>query len=145
MTTHRAKPQNVEFSEPMKFNTQVNYQTGDAKDVIGGENYFLNCRHLVKAGDEIRVTCMRDDGTWDKALFEVALWSEHAVVVQQTTDWRHGGMVAVPNVKAVHEGFGKWRIEDQHGKVLRRGLSKAEAYALAGMRLEERGTAEEAA
>lgn len=136
-TSFRAQAQNVEFNEPMKFATPVHYHSGDPTAAIDSENYFLSCRHLLTAGDEIHVACIRDDGTWDKALYEVTLCDERSVVVQRLGAWRHGGRLVAPRLKAVHERLGTWRVEDPHGKVVRRNLSKPEAYALAGLRLEE--------
>lgn len=126
----RAAPQDMEFISPLKFGTELMYRTGDPREFIESENYFLGCKHLLNAGDEIRVACMLDDGTWEKARYEVAVRDEHAVVVQRIEDWRAGGMVAAPGLKAKHVGHGKWAMVDKHGKTVMRGLTKAQAESL---------------
>lgn len=125
----RAHPQNVEFSNRLKFGTELSYTTDHPKETLEEENYFLPCHHLVERGDELRVIVMRDDGTWDKALFEVSLSSKTRVSVERITPWRHGGLVIIRGLKAVHAGWGKWRVEDDAGHEVAKGLTKEEASA----------------
>lgn len=130
----RAKPYNIELTTPQKRQTQVSYVTDDEPDWLDGENYFLNCRHLLNPGDEIRAMCIKDDKTWAKALYEVSHVSEGLIVVERVSDWRDGGLAkGSGEFKPVHKGFGKWDVVDPSGKVVKGGLEKAAAHALAGV------------
>jgi hypothetical protein len=42
-----------------------------------------------------------------------------------------GAASMAPKLRAVHKGHGMWAVEDEAGKVVRAGLSKSEAAALA--------------
>lgn len=133
----RSQTGNLEYYAPMKFATSLAYRTDHPKEVIISENYWLQSRHMINAGDEIHVSCIRDDATWDKATFEVAAASEAGVVVEQITEWRHGGAQIVRGLKAVHKGFGKWNVEDERGRIVKAGLAKEEALRMAGEPVEE--------
>jgi hypothetical protein len=127
---NRAAAQNIEVSEPHKFLTRLVYQTNDPRSSILEDGYFINCQNYLAPGDEVTCCCMRDDATWDKADFEVVVSLHGNVIVQQITDWRHGGTQFLKDLKAEHKGFGKWNVTDQHGNVISSGISKAEASAL---------------
>ena len=133
----RSQTGNLEFHAPMKFATHLGYRTDHPKDAVVSENYWLNSRHMVNAGDIVSVACIRDDATWDKADFEFSVVNEAAVVAEQITDWRHGGAQVVRGLVAVHKGFGKWNVEDESGKVVQKGLSKADALSISGATEEE--------
>lgn len=129
--TLRSTTGNIEYNSTMKFATKLGYRTDHPKEAICSENYWLNSRHMFEAGDEIHVSAIRDDGTWDKAWFEFSSSTDMQVSVEQITDWRHGGEQVIRGLKAVHKGFGRWNLEDESGKVFKANVSKAEALSFA--------------
>ena len=126
----KAQPQNIEFTDNLKFASSRSYVCDHPKGVFLDDNYFSGCVAQLAAGDEIRVTCIRDDATWDKAMFEVIVSMRGSVVVEQIGDWRHGGVQLMGGLKAKHMNNGVWNV--YRGKlVVASGLSKAQAKAMA--------------
>lgn len=123
----RAKPQNVQFVNRLHFDNDHWYRTDDPPSLVEAEGYFLSCAHIFQTGDMIRVSCIRDDGTWDKADFEVSYSSRTSVNVQRIGAWRHGGIVIMRGLKAEHLGHGTWRVVDPLGREIAKGLTKEEA------------------
>lgn len=131
--THRATPGDLEQGTGLKSGSTWYYSSKDhPKEWIDEENYFLSLRNWLTTADEIRVTCFKDDGTWDRAWYEVSLSDLRDVIVTRTTDWRAGGLATNPRLKAKHLGYGKWGLEDEHGKIVHRGLTKMQAEAMEG-------------
>lgn len=85
----RCLPQNIEYLAPLKFCTQSVYQTDHPTSAIAEKGYFDGAAHKLATGDEITVCCMRDDGTWDKAVFEMLRVDRGVVQHQQLTPWRY--------------------------------------------------------
>lgn len=134
----RAKPQDMTGSDnPSIVYTDLKYRTDDPTDAILGDNYFLPCRNrLSGAGDEITVLCTLDDGSWQKATFEVQYEDEHCVIVEQVSKWRRGGGRPDLTLVAEHKGFGKWDVVYAgSGKPHSRGIQKEEAERLTGKKL----------
>ena len=135
---YRAHPQNMTGSDnPSIVYTDLKYHTDDPVTAIDDENYFLPCRnHFNGAGDEIHVKCSMDDGSWQKATFEVQYEDEHCVIVKQISEWRRGGGRPDLALTAEHKGFGKWDvIYVTSGKPHSRGIPKEEAERLTGKAL----------
>ena len=88
--TSRAKPHLMTGSEnPSQVFTELKYRTGDSREAIESENYFLPCRgHFNGPGDEIAVRRDLDDGAWEKAVFEVVFEDRRRVVVTRIAEWR---------------------------------------------------------
>lgn len=76
------------FATP--FARQIRYATKDSASDVEGWGYFESVAHLLSVGDEIAVSCLRADGTWWKALFEVWM-TEPVVTVERVSEWRRGG------------------------------------------------------
>lgn len=91
--TSRAKPHLMTGSEnPSQVFTELKYRTGDSREAIESENYFLPCRgHFNGPGDEIAVRRDLDDGAWEKAVFEVVSEDRRRVVVTRIAEWRRRG------------------------------------------------------
>lgn len=133
----RSQTGNLEVPAPLKFATYLGYRTDHPKEAILEDNYWLGSRHMLNPGDIIAVACIRDDATWDKASFEVSSMNDVAVVVEQITEWRHGGAQIIRGLKAVHKGFGRWDVQDERGVVVKTGLGKDEAQRMAGDTVQE--------
>ena len=128
--SNRAKPGDIEIIADLKFGSIRAYTTGDDREAIDADNYFQSVRNYLGKGDEVRVTRILDDGTWEKAVFEVQVADDNNVVVIRISDWRAGGMIVVPGLTAVHKGRGKWDVMDRNGKLHRRGVDKWQAELL---------------
>lgn len=137
MSGWRARPQNLWGThDPCEFATTLKYRTDDPPEAVESENYFLPCQVALKPGDEIHVSSMLDDGSWAKALYEVAYKDQFRVVVERIGEWRRGGLRPVMELKAEHRGHGSWDvIYADSGKPHSRGVDKATAERLVGHRL----------
>lgn len=130
--------------DPAPFDADFKYRTSHPPEALDQDNYFLQCRSFFRrytpkpgmnpyqAGDKIHATCILDDGTWQKATYEVSYVDDARVVVERISEWRRGGIVPEMKLKAKHMGFGKWTVFHENGKPMRSGLSKAEAERLVG-------------
>lgn len=125
----KGRPQDCVPHDPRGFWNIINYRTDHPKEALEQEWYFDPCRMYLLRGDEIRAACMRDDGTWDKAVFEVVSSPEGGghVVVELITPWRHGGNLVIRGLVAKHQGHGVWFVRDDSGLIIAKGLSKIEA------------------
>jgi len=132
-TPARAQPGHMELHEPKRFATHVWYTTSDKPQAVEAADYFHSCRDILKAGDEILVACIADDGAWAKARFEVAYADEAGVLVERLEDWRSGGGKR-PKLKlrAEYAEFGKWDVFHEAGRLYKRGVPKEEAERLVG-------------
>ena len=131
---NRAKPHLMTGSEnPSQVFTELKYRTGDSREAIESENYFLPCRgHFNGAGDEIAVRRDLDDGAWEKATYEVTFEDRRRVTVARITQWRRGGKRPDPDLEAVYAGCGKWDVlYADSGKPFRRGVTRRKAELLA--------------
>jgi len=138
----RAQPGHMELHEPKRFATHVWYTTSDKPEWVEAEDYFNSCRDMLKAGDEIQVACIADDGGWTKARFEVAYADEVSVLAERLDDWRAGGGRR-PKLKlrADYAEFGKWDVFHATGKIYKRGVPKDEAERLVGHTLGKKAKA----
>ena len=144
------KPQNFEIPVPLRFATRLFYFTDHPAEVVETPNYFLTAKHLLNPGDEIGVTCIGSDGTWQKAQFEVTVVAGNEVIVTRIGDWREGGLslgdgasvktdeagstrrYVAESSKPVHVGFGKWKVVGTRtGATYAEGLDKETAMAIA--------------
>ena len=125
----RAKPYDFEYATRLKFGSELCYQTDHPETAIGEDNYFLTAQHLLNPGDTISVVCMKDDGSWMKAQYEVSVSIPGMVAVEPVTEWRHGGKQIIPGLRAVHKGRGSWNVEYESGKVVESSLTKEAAQA----------------
>lgn len=141
--TVRAKPGNIEVTNPRKAGTTISYTTDHPKRYLMEENYFLECRQYLTPMDEIEVICIRDDRTWDKAKFEVVSVEQRAVIIKQMPvywsdspdvedGWYHGGVQTLQDLTAKHAGFGKWDVFDEHNNKVAKNLTKEAALAMTG-------------
>lgn len=91
--TIRAKPHLMTGSDnPSQVFTELKYRTGDSREAIESENYFLPCRgHFTGPGDEIAVRRDLGDGAWEKAVYEVVFEDRRRVVVTRIAGWRRRG------------------------------------------------------
>jgi len=132
MSKIRALSGGIEFHNPLKHSSQMQYVTDHPRDAVLEEDYFLPLKQYFTPGDECKIIAIRDDGTWDKCIVECVVASPQKIVVQQTTEWRHGGVVAMANLKAVHVSQGKWNVvEEATGKIMASGLTKKQAEGMA--------------
>ena len=144
---NRARPHLMTGSEnPSQVFTELKYRTGDSREAIESENYFLPCRdHFNGAGDEIAVRRDLDDGAWEKAIYEVAFEDRRCVIVTRITQWRRGGKRPDLDLKAARVGDGKWDVlYADSGKFFRRGVTRHEAELLAKRPLGEAADGKEA-
>lgn len=128
----KAHAQNVEFPSPLKFGTISSYFTDHPTEFVEEPDYFVHCQHLLNAGDEIRVSCTKPDGTWQKATFEVLISKPGEVLTEIITEWRLGGLVKAKR-RLVAEWGGpnhKWRVKDGDEIVLK-GLERDQAEDIA--------------
>ncbi len=126
----RVQPQNLEFPDPRKFGTTFTYFTDHPSSAVESDNYFNGTQTYVEPGDEIKVSCLQDDGSWVKSTFEVSAVTPGQVVVEQITEWRCGGRQVIRGLKAVHKGRGKWDVVDSSNqKINSIPLTKDEAQS----------------
>ena len=140
--SYRANRAALEYASPLKFATQFSYYTDHPPEALEADGYWNGCHErLLNPGDEIRVHCRMDDGSWKKAVLEVCTASRAAVVVELIGEWRHGGKQTPKGMKPVHKGYGKWDVVDESAAVLARGLTKNAARAMCGLPVEDEAEA----
>ena len=139
----------------------LKYSTHQSPEQVLSDNYFMSLRQCFnrgfvrpgenpyRPGDEIKVMCYDDDGTWQKFWIEVSYVDEHRIVVEQISETRRGGMRGDEAPKELadykHVGFGNYRLFYDNGKPYRGGQTfpKSEAETLLGRDIGKK--AEEAA
>ena len=126
-----SSPENFEYIARLKFASKLRYSTQHAPELLLEDNYFHNSStQYLEAGDEIDVVCFAEDGSYTKGLLEVAKIDRSTTVVQQLGTWRSSDKKDARKMMAVHRGFGKWSVVDEHGKDMASNLTKDEAEAM---------------
>jgi len=124
--------ENFEYIARLKFASRLRYSTDHNPEDLLGENYFKNsAAQYLERGDEIDVVCHAEDGSWTKGVLEVVKTDRSNTVVQVLQPWRSSSKKPARKMEAVHKGFGKWSVFDEHGVEVAKNLAKAEATEMA--------------
>lgn len=132
-----ARMQDLRTTNQEEFGTTIYYRTDHAPEDLETDGYFSGAYpSRLRAGDEIKVSCILDDGSWKKALFEVSEASPKSVQVVRVTDWHHGGCPSAGKLTPTHRGAGRWDVTNEQGETVAKGLDKRAAHAMCGITLE---------
>lgn len=143
----RALPGNLETIMPLLGPTPHGYFTKHPREMVESTDYFLPVFNRLKRGDRIEITYdLGDQLIWvnymviqsERKAVHIRIINEFQVSVEPVKEpepapKRQPETYAPEGFEAKWAGrHDKWRVVDAKGNVIKKGLEKDEAFALAG-------------